>query len=132
VEGHPNVYTLGHPNEEVKYGFFNELLAIYLPAKDIRGDFYVTNFGEDLWSHNMEGFMNRLKAFFFGIPYELNNKAEKHYQTVFYILFTLPGQFVRVEYLIPFTISGKQLVKIGVEFGENERGIKRWVIEIND
>ncbi|MDR1382110.1 MAG: PD-(D/E)XK nuclease domain-containing protein, partial [Tannerella sp.] len=97
-----------------------------------------------------------------------------HYQTVFYILFKLLGQFVRVEYrtatgridavvetsdavhvfefklesnataeqaleqidakdyLIPFTAGGKQLVKIGVEFGETERGIKRWAVEISD
>jgi hypothetical protein len=41
--------------------------------------------------------MNRLKAFFAGIPYELNNKEEKHYQTVFYLLFRLMGQFIEVE-----------------------------------
>jgi Holliday junction resolvase-like predicted endonuclease len=46
---------------------------------------------------NVDGFMNRLKAFFSGIPYELNNKEEKHYQTVFYLLFQLMGQFVEAE-----------------------------------
>jgi hypothetical protein len=163
-------YTLVFPNEEVRYGFFNELLAVYMPTKDIQGNFYVANFVEDLWAHNPEGFMKRLKSFFSDIPYDLNNKEEKHYQTIFYILFTLMGQFVRVEYhtatgridavletsdavhvfefklesnataeqaleqidakdyLIPFTASGKQLIKIGVEFGENERGLKRWLI----
>jgi hypothetical protein len=116
--------------------------------------------------------MNRLKAFFADIPYELNNKEEKHYQTIFYILFKLMGQFIQVEYrtatgradavvctsdsvyvfefkleknataekaleqidtkgyLIPFTASDKQLVKIGVEFGDRERGIRRWVTQV--
>ncbi|MDR3296879.1 MAG: PD-(D/E)XK nuclease domain-containing protein, partial [Prevotellaceae bacterium] len=39
----------------------------------------------------------RLTAFFASIPYDLENKAEKHYQTVFYLLFSLMGQIVKVE-----------------------------------
>jgi hypothetical protein len=167
-------YTLGFPNEEVKYGFFKELLAVYMPDRIANEEFYAGSFIRDLWAHNIEGFMARLKAFFADIPYDLNNREEKHYQTVFYILFKLLGQFVRVEYrtaigridavvetsdamhvfefkleqnataeqaleqidtknyLIPFTASGKQLVKIGVEFGGNERGVKRWATGIAD
>ena len=41
--------------------------------------------------------MIRLKAFFAGIPYKLNNKTEKHYQTIFYVLLNMMGQFVKVE-----------------------------------
>jgi hypothetical protein len=41
--------------------------------------------------------MIRLKAFFAGIPYKLNNKTEKHYQTIFYVLLRLMGQFIEVE-----------------------------------
>jgi hypothetical protein len=90
-------YTLGFPNEEVKYGFLYELLPAYMPKTDILTEFYVGNFIEDLFEHDIEGFMTRLKAFFAGIPYELNNKEEKHYQTVFYLLFKLMGQFIDVE-----------------------------------
>lgn len=90
-------YTLGFPNEEVKYGFFNELLPVYMPKKNIQREFYVVNFIKDLLANNVEGFMIRLKAFFAGIPYELNNKEEKHYQTVFYLLFKLMGQFIEAE-----------------------------------
>ncbi|MDR1273577.1 MAG: ATP-binding protein [Odoribacteraceae bacterium] len=163
-------YTLGLPNEEVKYGFFRELLMVYMPGKNINREFFAGSFTRDLWAHDVNGFMTRLKAFFSGIPYELNNKQEKHYQTVFYALFTLIGQFIQVEYrtatgradavvqtsdavfvfefkmeanataedalrqidergyLAPFAASGKQLVKIGVEFGGEERGVKRWVV----
>jgi hypothetical protein len=38
-----------------------------------------------------------LKVFFAGIPYELSNGTERHYQAVFYIVFTLMGQFVETE-----------------------------------
>jgi hypothetical protein len=31
-------------------------------------------------------------------------------------------------YPVPFTASGKQIVKVGVEFSADERGVKRWVI----
>ena len=91
-------YILGFPNEEVKYGFLNELYPAYMPKPDVQGDFNVVNFIKDLFANNVDGFMNRLKAFFAGIPYELNNKEEKHYQTVFYLLFKLMGQFVEAEH----------------------------------
>jgi hypothetical protein len=91
-------YTLGFPNEEVKYGFFRELMPAYVPGKDTRVEFSDRQFIRDLWAHDVEAFMTRLKAFFAGIPYELNNRAEKHYQTIFYILFRLMGQFIQVEY----------------------------------
>jgi len=60
-------------------------------------EFYVENFVRDLQDNHIEQFMVRLKAFFAGIPYELDNKTEKHYQTIFYLLFKLMGQFVEAE-----------------------------------
>ncbi|MDR2362460.1 MAG: ATP-binding protein, partial [Prevotellaceae bacterium] len=91
-------YTLGFPNEEVKYGFFNELLMIYLPVKAAQGEFYCGRFVRDLWDGHIEGFMTRLQAFLSNVPYELNNTGEKHYQTVFFLLFKLMGQFIEVEH----------------------------------
>ena len=41
--------------------------------------------------------MERLHAFFEGIPYELNSKTERHYQVIFYIVFKLLGQYVDAE-----------------------------------
>jgi hypothetical protein len=90
-------YIPGFPNEEVKYGFFNELLPVYMPGKDMRGEFRVTNFVRDLRANDANGFMNRLRAFFAGIPYDLNTGEEKHFQKVFYVLLELMGQFVEVE-----------------------------------
>ena len=90
-------YILGFPNEEVKYGFLYQLLPAYMPKTDILTEFYVGKFVRDLDTGNVESFMTRLKAFFAGISYELNNKTEKDYQTVFYLLFKLMGQFVEAE-----------------------------------
>lgn len=41
--------------------------------------------------------MNRLRAFFAAIPYELNDETERYYQTVCYMVFRLLGQFAQVE-----------------------------------
>jgi hypothetical protein len=90
-------YILGFPNEEVKYGFLNELLPVYMPKIEGMYEFHTGRFIQDLQAGNVESFMTRLKAFFANIPYELNNKTEKDYQTVFYLLFMLMGQFVEAE-----------------------------------
>ena len=87
-------YILGFPNQEVKYGFLYQLLPAYMPQTDLLTEFYVGKFVRDLKSGDVEKFMTRLKAFFASIPYELNNKTEKHYQTIFYLLIKLMGQFV--------------------------------------
>lgn len=92
-----NEYILGFPNEEVKYGFYNELLPVYMPV-DIQSEFYSPVFIRDLMKANIDSFMTRLTAFFAGIPYHLNNKEEKHYQTIFFVFFRLMGQFIKVEY----------------------------------
>ena len=170
-------YVLGFPNEEVKYGFFNELLPVYMPGKNMQGEFSVTKFVQDLWANDVKGFMTRMQAFFAGIPYDLGTKEEKHFEKVFFMLFQLMGQFVEIEphfaasradavittrdtvfifefkiaetstvekavqqiedkgYAIPYSAKGKEIVKIGVTFSEEKRGITEWKVkeeEINN
>jgi len=96
-------YTLGFPNEEVKYGFLNELLPVYMPKMNMT-EFYAGRFIDDLYDKSLEDFMIRLKAFFAGIPYDLNNKTERDYQTIFYVIFKMMGQHVVAE---PHTAIGR-------------------------
>ncbi|MDR0558662.1 MAG: ATP-binding protein, partial [Prevotellaceae bacterium] len=166
-------YVLGFPNEEVEYGFLNELMGLYMQEAGAYGsEFDSPNFVRDLNSNNVEGFMTRLRAFFASMSNRLKNKDEKDFQTVFYLLFKLMGQFVETEYdsaigradavvfakttiyvfefkmsgngtaedamrqindrkyTLPFTASGKNLVKVGVEFSvdKDERNIVRWTV----
>jgi hypothetical protein len=88
-------YILGFPNEEVEYGFLEALIPHYLPTR--RNDFFIGDFVEELEKGDVEGFMTRLRAFFAAIPYELNDKTERHYQAVFYVAFTLMGQYTGAE-----------------------------------
>jgi hypothetical protein len=90
-------YILGFPNEEVRYGFLNSLLPYYLPDIPDRQGFFIGDFVEDLQKGDVDAFMTRLRAFFAAIPYELNDKTERHYQAIFYVVFTLMGQYAMVE-----------------------------------
>jgi len=95
-----DAFTLGFPNEEVKYGFLNELLPAYNPISGLDESFSAIAFIKAIDSGNVEDFMVLLKAFYASIPYDLEenrDKDEKYYQLIFYLLFTLMGQFVEAE-----------------------------------
>jgi hypothetical protein len=90
------LYTLGFPNEEVEYGFLGALLPYYGPRPEEQ-DFFAGNFYTDLRRGDTDAFMARLGAFFSSIPYDLHERTERYYQTVFYLVFRLLGQFARAE-----------------------------------
>jgi hypothetical protein len=90
-------YTLGYPNAEVKYGFLNFAAPFYTQVPDASTAFNIKQFVTELRAGNPEAFLRRMRAFFADIPYELNDKTERHYQVIFYIVFKLLGQFVDAE-----------------------------------
>ena len=90
-------YTLGYPNEEVKIGFIETLIPSYLNQPTRESNFYVVSFVRDLMKGDIEQCLLRTRSFFSSIPYDLENNQEKHYQTIFYLLFRLMGQNVDVE-----------------------------------
>jgi hypothetical protein len=92
-----DMYTLGFPNEEVKYGFLEYLIPYYTAVTTDASGFHISNFCKELKAGDTEDFMERLKVFFAGMSYELSNKNEKHYQAIFYVVFTLMGQYVKAE-----------------------------------
>ena len=162
-------YRLGFPNEEVKYGFLNFLVPYYTGISSNENLFNIRRFVNELRSGDANAFLTRLRAFFAGIPYELNDKTERHYQAIFYLVFRLLGQYINVEerstkgradavvktkdyvyvfefkldgsvddalqqidskgYLVPYTVDGRKLVKIGVSFDSKERNIGEWRVE---
>ncbi|MDR1974805.1 MAG: ATP-binding protein [Bacteroidales bacterium] len=92
-----NSYKMGFPNEEVKYGFINELLPIYISKSKGWSSSWIAAMVQDLYNEDLEDLMLLLTSFFADIPYVLENKTEKHFQTIFYLVFTLVGQLVKVE-----------------------------------
>ena len=91
------IYRLGFPNDEVKYGFLNFLIPYYTPITDDQKTFYIGRFVQELRKGDIDAFMQRFEAFFADFPYELNDKTERHYQVVVYLIFKLMGQFTQAE-----------------------------------
>ena len=90
-------YKLAYPNKEVRKGFIESLLPTYVHRARENNTFYVISFIRDLRKGDIESCLERTRSFFASIPHDLENKTEKHYQTIFYLLFRLMGQYVDVE-----------------------------------
>jgi hypothetical protein len=127
-------------------------LAVTLPRALVKGD--------------IEAAMNGLPPFFAAIPYDIQLKDEKYYQTIVHLIFRMLGLYCRSEvrtaagridtlvetkkyvycfefklngtaaealaqidskdYLLPWSGSGKGLVKVGVSFDWEKRNIAEW------
>ena len=93
-----DVYTLGLPNEEVRYAFLQSLMPEYVnecgsgTGKDI---FTLKRFVED---GDTEGIKNVFTALFASITYTTNDTPFEHYfQSVIYITMTLLGKYAACE-----------------------------------
>jgi hypothetical protein len=95
-------YALDFPNDEVRYGFLEDLR---------RGD--------------VNGFMERLRSLYAKIPYELSGQTERHYQLVFTLVFTLIEER---GYAVPYGADGRKVVKVGVAFDGEARNVGQWVV----
>lgn len=92
------LYRLNFPNEEVKYGFLKNLYDYLFPWTNGMNGLNVWTFIKALRAGKTAVFLGQLKAFFSGIPYDLYFwKKENYYQALFYIVFTLLGQFAETE-----------------------------------
>lgn len=89
-------YTLGYPNKEVRNGFLNSLLARY-NNQDPASASFVIRFNAALRKGNVEEALSRMQSFLAAMPNDLENKTEKHYQTIIYLIFSLLGYYIRTE-----------------------------------
>ena len=90
------LYTLGYPNKEVKIGFTRGLLGEY-PSSTGTASGFVAHFYAAMDSQDIDLAMEKLQAYLAGIPNDLENKTEKHYQTIIYLIFSLLGFYIRTE-----------------------------------
>jgi hypothetical protein len=98
IDNDTGFYCLGFPNEEVEYGFLEQLLPVYIPMIKEGEGFYIGVIYKALLKKDIDAVMIQLQAFFENIPYDLNyQKNEKYFQTIFYLVFTLLGQFTQAE-----------------------------------
>ena len=89
-------YTLGYPNKEVREGFMKGLLANYKSREGMSASF-VLQFNRALKDNDIDKALTLMQSFLAGIPYDLENKSEKHFQTIIYLIFSLLGYYTQAE-----------------------------------
>ncbi len=94
-------YELDYPNEEVKYGFINSLIKIYMQSEENPSPLDIRSFGIDINRGNTDGLRDRFTALYASMPYptdkDIDRIVEQNFQNVAYLVFTLLGQFVHTE-----------------------------------
>ena len=91
-----HLYTLGYPNKEVKIGFTQGLLAQY-KNRSTTGSGFVAKFYVAMYKHDINTALSLMQSYLAGIPYDLENKSEKHFQTIIYLIFSLLGYYTQAE-----------------------------------
>lgn len=103
-------YILGLPNKEVSKGFNDLVLRTWMRAGEPAT--YVSDFVRDVRAGKAEDFMEKIKYFFAGIPYDhakdgkvsgeneygISGSKEVHYQNVLYVIMKLMGFYTNTEY----------------------------------
>ena len=92
-----NLYTLGYPNEEVRVGMIRSLCANYLIPAEGTNSSFVIKFVKAAIAGDMEQALTLMRAYLAGVSYRLSNKTERDVQTIFYLVFSLIGSFIKVE-----------------------------------
>ena len=92
-----NRYTLDYPNREVRLGMLQSLSPNYLSPISSENDFFLGDFLELLYDGKVDAALERMRAYLSSISNRLSNKSERDVQTIFYLIFSLMGAYVRVE-----------------------------------
>ncbi len=91
------LYRLGYPNFEVEEAFLTYLLAEFNERERSFNDNFLWKLTDALESHQLERFFTILSVFFANVPYDIQIRQEKYYQTIFYLIFKLIGTVIDVE-----------------------------------
>jgi len=99
------LYRLGFPNDEVRYGFLYNLFPSYCNVVYAEGPFCIAQFYRDIIAGRIEEFMQRLKSIMAALPYDNIKKdsgesivlREHNFQICVYLVFALLGQFIELE-----------------------------------
>lgn len=96
------IFTPKYPNDEVKYAFVTLLAAPIIPIKNNNG-IDIVSFSMDIDKGDAKSMMKRFELLFATLPYPVAKGeqaakiTEQNFQSVFYLVFTLLGQWSQVE-----------------------------------
>ncbi|MDR2375609.1 MAG: ATP-binding protein [Treponema sp.] len=84
-------FTLDYPNEEVRASFADSLLEHYTKAENNEAYTCAQKINISLIKGHVEDALNALRSLFAAIPYDIQIKQEKYYQTIVYLTFRMFG-----------------------------------------
>jgi hypothetical protein len=91
-------YKIGFPNSEVRYGFFENLIAEYADGVGAGSGKDILSIDQSIENGDVERFMDAITALFASIPYTTKDVVFEHYfQTILYMLFIMLGKYVVCE-----------------------------------
>ncbi len=91
------LYKLDYPNFEVKRALVMNLLGSYAHVNKTLSRSHLEKLICSLDQNNLGNFFETLRIFFANIPYTIQLKQEKYYQTIFYLIFSLLGLRIQAE-----------------------------------
>ena len=93
-------FTLGFPNDEVRYCFLELLLKVLYAQASSRAAVEIDELEDEITRGDVDAFMTRMQSFIAGMGYSPTSEVdliEWNYQMVFYLVFRLMGQRVHTE-----------------------------------
>ena len=90
-------YTLGIPNKEVRDGLLNSLVPRYVNPRRTDNDAFLLGFCKAVYRGDIEDALEHMRTYMATIPYDLENHTEKHFQTIFYLMFSFLNIYIRTE-----------------------------------
>lgn len=91
------LYKLYYPNYEVENAFLTHLLGEFSAVEAGLNASQLWQMIDTLRQNDLDAFFATLNLFFARIPYDIQLKQEKYYQTIFYLVFTLIGLRIDAE-----------------------------------
>ena len=90
-------YTLGIPNKEVRDGLLNSMIPHYVNPRRSDNDAFLLGFCKAAYRGDIEAALEHMRTYMATIPYDLENHTEKHYQTIFYLMFSFLNIYIHTE-----------------------------------
>ncbi len=90
-------YTLGIPNKEVRDGLLNSMIPRYVNPRRSDNDAFLLGFCKAVYRGDIEAALEHMRTYMATIPYDLENHSEKHFQTIFYLMFSFLNIYIRTE-----------------------------------
>ncbi len=90
-------YRLEYPNQEVQLSFETDLASVYMGKSINDINAIASSLQNAAYTGDVDGMMDVLKGVFAGIPYAIQMKYEKYYQSLLYLTFRMCGMNITAE-----------------------------------